>query len=102
VTAERRGRSREDDPVLFLAYLDEHSLEADTAGPWRELYPLRPGLLFVDSDQTRSVVYHALKDQLPTGSPLLVAACDEVPKFKGMAAGALAWARSRAHRSTDG
>jgi hypothetical protein len=80
--------------VLFLAYLDGHDIgEAD--GPWRELYALRPGLVFVDSDQTRSVVYHAFKDHLPPDTPLLVAELDEVPKFKGMAAGALAWARRR-------
>jgi hypothetical protein len=88
--------------VLYLAYLDGHELEAEVPGPWRELYPLRPGLAFVDSDQTRSVVYHALKDQLPAGSPLLVATCVEVPKFKGMASGALAWARARVGPAPDG
>jgi hypothetical protein len=80
--------------VLFLGYLDGHELAADTEGPWRELRALRPGLVLVDSDQTRSVVYHALKDHLPRDTPLLVAALDEVPKFKGMAPGSLAWARS--------
>jgi hypothetical protein len=79
--------------VLYLAYLDGHELPDDADGPWRELRPLRPGLVFVDSDQTRSVVYHAIKDQLPSGTPLLVAELHEVPKFKGMAAGSLAWAR---------
>jgi hypothetical protein len=81
--------------VLYLAYLDGHDLPADAEGPWRELFRLRPGLTFVDSDQHRSAVYHALKDQLPTGTPLLVAALDEAPKFKGMAPGALAWTRAR-------
>jgi hypothetical protein len=87
--------------VLFLAYLDGNELEPEVEGPWRELYPLRPGLVFVDSDQTRSAVYHALKDQLPTGTPLLVAALSEVPKFKGMSAGALAWARARVAGDAD-
>lgn len=82
--------------MLYLAYLDGHALDPRTRGPWRELQPLRPGLLLVDSDQTRSIVYHALKDQIPQDTPLLVAACAEVPKFKGMTAGALAWARDRA------
>jgi hypothetical protein len=81
--------------VLYLAYLDGHDLEVDVAGPWRELQALRPGLVFVDSDQTRSVVYHALKDHLPEGTPLLVAELHEPPKFKGMAAGSLRWIRER-------
>ncbi|MTV26241.1 hypothetical protein FTX61_12590 [Nitriliruptoraceae bacterium ZYF776] len=84
--------------MLFLAHLDGHELPADTPGPWVELYPLRPGLTFVESDQTRSVVYHALKAELPADTPLLVAELHEVPKFKGMAPGALAWARARAPR----
>ena len=79
--------------MLYLAYLDGHDLATDVDGPWRELVALRPGLLFVDSEQRRSVVYHALKDHLPPGTPLLVAELTEVPKFKGMAPGALAWAR---------
>lgn len=80
--------------MLYLAHLDGHELAADVAGPWREVRPLRPGLVFVDSDQTRSVVYHALKAELPRDTPLLVAELHEIPKFKGMAPGALAWARS--------
>jgi hypothetical protein len=81
--------------VLYLAYLDGHDLPAEVGGPWREVYPLRPGLVFVDSEQHRSAVYHALKDQLPPDTPLLVTELAEVPKFKGMAPGALAWARAR-------
>ena len=79
--------------MLYLAYLDGHDLGEDLEGPWREVVTLRPGLMFVDSDQSRSVVYHALKYELPPGTALLVAACHEVPKFKGMAPGTLAWAR---------
>ena len=81
--------------MVYLAYLDGHDVGEDSDGPWRELVSLRPGLLFVDSDQSRSVVYHALKyDHLPPDTPLLVTALHEVPKFKGMAPGALAWARA--------
>jgi len=79
--------------VLYLAYLDGYELPTDVDGPWRELVALRPGLLFVDSEQRRSVVYHAIKDHLPPDTPLLVAELTEVPKFKGMARGSLAWAR---------
>lgn len=79
--------------MLYLAHLD-HDLPADTVGPWRQLWSLREGLLFVDSDQSRSAVYHALKEQAPSGTALLVAELTEVPKFKGMAPGSLAWARA--------
>lgn len=79
--------------MLFLADLGGASLPADVPGPWSELYPLRAGLTLVASDATRSVVYHALKGELPPGTPLLVARLHEVPKFRGMAPGALAWAR---------
>ncbi len=81
--------------MIHLAHLDGYDLDADTEGPWRELVGLRPGLLFVESEQHRSVVYHALKDHLPAGAPLLVTTLTEIPKFKGMAPGALAWARAR-------
>lgn len=84
--------------MLYLAYLDGEAPRIDTAGPWREIFLLKPGLLFVDSDQRRSVVYHALKDHVPEAGGLLVITVTEVPKFKGMAPGALAWARSRAPR----
>ena len=83
--------------MLYLADLDGHDV-AGAAGPWRETFALKPGLLLVDSEQTRSVVYHALKDLLPRDTPLLVAVIDEVPKFKGMTPGALVWARGRVAR----
>jgi hypothetical protein len=81
--------------VVYLGYLDGHDLGTDPEGPWREVVLLRPGLVLVDSDQHRSAVYHALKDELPPDTPLLVTELSEVPKFKGMAPGALAWARAR-------
>jgi hypothetical protein len=79
--------------VLYLGYLDGHELPDGVEGPWREVRVLRPGLVFVDSPLHRSAVYHALKDHLPSGTPLLVAELHEVPKFKGMTAGSLRWAK---------
>jgi hypothetical protein len=81
--------------MIYLAELGGVGLDPQAEGPWREIRPLRPGLVFVDSDQHRSAVYHALKDHLPHDTPLLVTELGEVPKFKGMAPGALAWARAR-------
>jgi hypothetical protein len=81
--------------MVYLGYLDGHELGSDPRGPWREILVLRPGLVFVDSEQHRSAVYHALKDHLPADTPLLVVELTELPKFKGMAAGSLAWVRAR-------
>jgi hypothetical protein len=60
-----------------------------------ELLELRPGLVLVDSAESRSAVYHALKAELHEDSALLVAELHEVPKMKGMASGAVAWTRAR-------
>lgn len=85
--------------MLYLAWVAGSDMFPGAEGPWSETFTLRPGLFLVDSEQSRSAVYHALKDHLPRDTPLLVAALDEVPKFKGMAPGAVAWARARAPRA---
>ena len=54
------GHGREGSRVLYLAYLEGYDLPTDVDGPWRELVALRPGLLFVDGEQRRSVVYRAI------------------------------------------
>lgn len=81
--------------MLYLAYTDAPDPPdlADLDGPWRGVQQLRPGLWLLDSGQPRSPVYHAVKDMLPTSAALLVTQCHEIPKFKGMDAGSLAWAR---------
>lgn len=84
--------------AVYLAHLGE-PLDPNAEGPWDEVFALTPGLVFVRSELHRSAVYHALKDALPPGAALLVAELDEVPKFKGMAPGALAWARAAIGRS---
>ena len=79
--------------MLYLAFLEGHELDAATPGPWSQLRSLRPGLLLIASEASRSAVYHAVKDELPSGWPLLVTRLHEVPKLRGMDAGSLAWAR---------
>lgn len=79
--------------MLYLAHVGAE-LDSGTEGPWEALWPLGPGLLLVRSAEHRSAVYHGLKDVLPTGTALLVTELHEIPKFKGMAPGVLAWARS--------
>ena len=61
-------------------------------GTWQALHVLRRGLVFIASEESRSAVNHALKYHLPHGAALL-GACDEVAKSKGLAAGALTFAR---------
>jgi hypothetical protein len=81
--------------TLYLAAHDGLEVGDEPAGPWREVRVLRPGLALVLSDQSRSVVYHALKDLGPRAASLLVVTCTEVPKMKGMAPGSVAWARQQ-------
>lgn len=81
-----------DAPVLYLAWTDGHLPDSDDAGPWEELFLLRPGLALIRSSAGRSAVYHALKDG---ETELLVAPLAGEPKMKGMATGAVRWARSR-------
>lgn len=54
---------------------------------------LDDGLYLIRSALTQSKLYHRIKWQLPTDTPLAVATLDQPPKFKGMEAGALAWLR---------
>jgi hypothetical protein len=88
--------------VIYLADLGGNDLDVSTAGPWVELLELRPGLVLVESEESRSAVYHALKAALPRGSPLLVTELHEPPKMKGMAPGAVAWARARLDTGRSG
>jgi hypothetical protein len=77
------------------ADLDELDPSRDLAGPWRQIVVAAGGLAFVDSDDTLSRVYHALKWSLPDGSALLVAPVAALPKAKGLAPGTNTWLRAR-------
>jgi hypothetical protein len=81
--------------VLFLGWVGSSTVAPDAAGPWSDVLALRPDLLLIDSDATRSAVYHALKDHLPPRTPLLVAPLADDPKFAHLAPGAGAWLRER-------
>jgi hypothetical protein len=67
----------------------------DLAGPWREVVIAARGLAFVDSDDTLSQVYHALKWSLPDGVALVVSPVADLPKAKGLAPGTNSWLRAR-------
>ena len=67
----------------------------DLSGPWREVVVAAGGLAFVDTDDTLSAVYHALKWSLPHGVALAVAPVAVLPKAKGLAPGTNSWLRAR-------
>lgn len=74
--------------ILYVDLDDPPPLEIDGAH-----FELRPCLHLVDTDATRSRLYHDVKHQLPADTALLVAPLADAPKFKGMPAGALNWVR---------
>jgi hypothetical protein len=78
--------------ALYLVHFDAESELANA--PPVDAVQLAPGLYLAESSQTRSQVYHAWKRRHDP-KRLLVAPLAGVPKFKGMAPGALAWIRAR-------
>ncbi len=84
---------------MYVAWTsaDLHELDPsqDLAGPWHEVVVAAGGLAFVDSDDTLSRVYHALKWSLPEGVALAVAPVADQPKAKGLAPGTNSWLRAR-------
>ncbi|WP_107773944.1 hypothetical protein [Nocardioides sediminis] len=81
---------------VFLAWTTEPPEDLD--GPWHEARAIAPGLLLLESDETLSVVFHALKWSLPDDAALIVSPVEHTPKSRGMAAGTTAWLRERTCR----
>lgn len=84
--------------MLYLAWEETGAVDATAEGPWEDAVVLRPGLLLLVSEATRSEVYHALKHHLPPDTALLVAPLAEAPKMKGMAEGTTTWLRTHTSR----
>lgn len=51
--------------------------------------------VLIESEQSQSRVYHAIKHALPADTPLMIAILDHQPKFKGAKPGLLKWLRER-------
>lgn len=81
-------------PLYLVWHEAEREIDLETRASLDGI-ELRPGLLLVDSGETRSRLYHRVKWALPRGTSLLVAPLADSPKFKGMEAGALNWLRAR-------
>jgi len=83
--------------ALYLVWHDPEAAPARPLDLHGDGHPLADGLWLVRSPLSRSKLYHRIKWQLPGDAALACAPLaddpDGWPKFKGMAAGALAWLR---------
>ncbi|GGD06124.1 hypothetical protein [Nocardioides daphniae] len=92
--------------TVFLAWTAAPLPDDEVArleGPWTELRVAGPGLVLVESTESLSRVYHALKWSLEDeDAALVVTPVLERPKLKGLAPGTTTWLRDRTPRSADG
>jgi hypothetical protein len=79
--------------TVYLAWTQRPP--SDLVGPWEEAREVAPGLLLLESSESLSAVYHAVKWSLPDDSALLVTRVDHTPKARGLKPGSTAWLRSR-------
>lgn len=70
-------------------------LPDEPEGPWEAARRLAAGLWLVADGAGRSPTYHAFKDLLPAGTPLVVAPLADAPKMAHVAPGSVSWARGR-------
>ena len=77
--------------MLYLGWVDGEDMTELPEGPWEDGFVLRPGLVLLVSDHSRSEVYHGLKWSQPEGRAVLVAPLADAPKAKGMAPGLQRW-----------
>ena len=80
----------------------KHADLADLEGPWHEGMLIAPGLIAVDSTESLSAVYHAIKWSLRREASLIVVPVHQTPKSRGMAAGTTTWLRERTTRQPAG
>lgn len=76
---------------LYIVYFAGAQAPVETDSP--DIYRLDEGVYLVQTDQTRSQLYHAIKRRTHP-EKLLVAPLADDPKFKGMEEGALKWLRA--------
>jgi hypothetical protein len=80
--------------TIYLAWTDAE-FAVDLPGPWTATHAAAPGVLFVDSPESLSRVYHELKWSLPAGAALLVSPVAGRPKLTRLTPGTLSWLRAR-------
>lgn len=82
--------------TVFLAWT---AAEPDTLdGPWSEAREIVPGLLLLESTESLSAVYHAVKWSLPDDTALIVTPVPRTPKSRGLPGGTTTWLRERTER----
>ncbi len=86
--------------TVYLAWTSEDL--PDLEGPWHEARLVAPGLVAVDSTESLSAVYHAIKWSLEGEASLIVVPVHQTPKSRGMAAGTTRWLRERTARQPSG
>ncbi|WP_205744808.1 hypothetical protein [Yimella sp. RIT 621] len=85
--------------TVYLAWTSEDLADlADLEGPWHEAMLIAPGLIAVNSTESLSAVYHAIKWSLRREASLIVVPVHQMPKSRGMAAGTTTWLRERTAR----
>jgi hypothetical protein len=82
--------------TVYLAWTSEPI--SDSPGPWEEWREIGERLVLLESAESLSTVYHAVKWLLPDGAALLVRAVESPPKGRGLAPGTTAWLRDRVAR----
>ena len=80
--------------TLYLLVIRDPGMVPDQLDLLGDGRRFAPGVYCIASELSRSKLYHRIKWQLPDDTSLLVAPLADVPKFKGMDEGALAWLRS--------
>jgi hypothetical protein len=83
----------------MTVYLAWTAAPPDTLeGPWTEAREVGPGVLLLDSTESLSAVFHAIKWSLPDDAALIVTPVPLTPKSRGMAPGTTTWLRDRTQR----
>jgi hypothetical protein len=82
--------------TVYLAWTSEPI--SDSGGPWEEWREVGPGLFLLESAESLSAVYHAVKWLLRDDAALLVSAVESLPKSRGLAPRTTAWLRERVAR----
>jgi hypothetical protein len=84
--------------TVYLVWTSQPA--TDLTGPWEEAREIASGLTLLDSTESLSAVYHAVKWTLPHDAALIVTPVPHTPKLRGLAPGTTAWLRSRTRQVT--
>ncbi|MHA7814583.1 MAG: hypothetical protein ACX94C_14455 [Phycisphaerales bacterium] len=75
--------------------MSDRPFHLDISAQFPEHHLVWDHAVLIESEQSQSRVYHAIKHALPADTPLMIAILDHQPKFKGAKPGLLKWIRER-------